>query len=159
MPQPLFKRLAEIGRVALINYGPDTGKLCVIIDIIDSNRAWVDGPSDVTGVVRQSIPFKWLALTKFTVSIPKSPRLKTLRKAFEKAEISKKWEATSWSKKAALKAKRASTTDFERFQIMLARKKRALLIKDEVRKLKKTYNKEETAKKAHNTQIPYYKFQ
>jgi hypothetical protein len=33
-----FTRFVEIGRVALINYGPDAGKLCTIIDIIDSNR-------------------------------------------------------------------------------------------------------------------------
>ncbi len=38
MFQPLFKRLVEIGRVALINYGPDKGKLCVIIDVVDQKR-------------------------------------------------------------------------------------------------------------------------
>ena len=33
-----FSRLAEIGRVVLVNYGPETGKLLVITDIIDQNR-------------------------------------------------------------------------------------------------------------------------
>ena len=33
-----FTRLAEIGRVVLVNYGPETGKLLVITDIIDQNR-------------------------------------------------------------------------------------------------------------------------
>jgi hypothetical protein len=33
-----FARLAEIGRVALINYGPEYGKLVVISDIVDQNR-------------------------------------------------------------------------------------------------------------------------
>lgn len=33
-----FSRYVEIGRVALINYGPDAGKLVVITDVIDSNR-------------------------------------------------------------------------------------------------------------------------
>jgi len=28
----------EVGRVALINYGPDNGKLCTIIDVVDSNK-------------------------------------------------------------------------------------------------------------------------
>ena len=37
-----FSRLAEIGRVVLVNYGPETGKLLVITDIIDQNR--VSGP-------------------------------------------------------------------------------------------------------------------
>jgi hypothetical protein len=33
-----FKRTIEIGRVALCTYGPDTGKLFVIVDILDGNR-------------------------------------------------------------------------------------------------------------------------
>ena len=33
-----FTRLAEIGRVAIVNYGPETGKLVVITDIVDQNR-------------------------------------------------------------------------------------------------------------------------
>lgn len=33
-----FKRYIEIGRVALINYGPEFGKLVVITDVIDQNR-------------------------------------------------------------------------------------------------------------------------
>ena len=33
-----FKRYVEIGRVALINYGPDCGKLVVISDVVDQNR-------------------------------------------------------------------------------------------------------------------------
>jgi large subunit ribosomal protein L14e len=31
------KRL-EIGRVALVNYGEDHGKLVVIVDVVDQNR-------------------------------------------------------------------------------------------------------------------------
>lgn len=33
-----FKRHVEIGRVALVNYGEDYGKLLVISDILDQNR-------------------------------------------------------------------------------------------------------------------------
>lgn len=34
----LFKRFIEIGRVALVNYGKNTGSLCTIIDVLDQNR-------------------------------------------------------------------------------------------------------------------------
>jgi ribosomal protein L14E/L6E/L27E len=34
----VFKRFVEVGRVALINYGPDSNKLCVIVDVIDETR-------------------------------------------------------------------------------------------------------------------------
>jgi len=33
-----FSRIIEAGRVALINYGKDTGKLVAIVDILDQNR-------------------------------------------------------------------------------------------------------------------------
>ena len=33
-----FKRYVEIGRVALVNYGPEVGKLVVITDVVDQNR-------------------------------------------------------------------------------------------------------------------------
>ncbi len=33
-----FTRFVEVGRVVLINYGPDAGKLATVIDIVDSKR-------------------------------------------------------------------------------------------------------------------------
>jgi hypothetical protein len=38
-----FKRNAEIGRVAVVNYGAETGKLVVISDIVDQNRVGSEG--------------------------------------------------------------------------------------------------------------------
>jgi ribosomal protein L14E/L6E/L27E len=34
----VFTRFVEVGRVVLINYGPETGKLATVIDIVDSKR-------------------------------------------------------------------------------------------------------------------------
>jgi hypothetical protein len=45
-----FKRFVEIGRVALVNYGKDYGRLVVIVDVVDQNR--------VSGI---SFPLKLLA--------------------------------------------------------------------------------------------------
>jgi hypothetical protein len=33
-----FTRFVEIGRVCMINFGPEQGKLCTIVDVIDHNR-------------------------------------------------------------------------------------------------------------------------
>ena len=33
-----FTRFVEVGRVVLINYGPDAGKLATIIDVVDAKR-------------------------------------------------------------------------------------------------------------------------
>jgi hypothetical protein len=37
-----FKRFVEIGRVALVNYGKDYGRLVVIVDVVDQNRVLIE---------------------------------------------------------------------------------------------------------------------
>eukprot|EP00940_MAST-03C_sp_MAST-3C-sp2_P001187 g1187.t1 len=118
----VFKRFVEIGRVCLINYGPHEGKLCTIIDVIDQNKALVDGPSDVTGVARMKINFRRLSLTDIKVTIKRCPKAGVLKKAWESEDVMAKWEKTSWAKKRAAKAKRASLSDFDRFKVMVLRK-------------------------------------
>lgn len=46
-------------------------------------QALVDGPTEITGVVRQVVPFKRVALTDLKVKIPRNARAKTLKKAWE----------------------------------------------------------------------------
>jgi large subunit ribosomal protein L14e len=130
-----FTRFVEIGRVCLVTYGPDRGKLCTILDVADNNKALVDGPEPVTGVKRQLIPFKRLELTDFTVEILRNAREKTLTKALKDADVIAKWEASAWSKKLESKRKRASTNDFDRFKVMVAKKQRSAIIAKEVQKL------------------------
>ncbi|CAM9519576.1 unnamed protein product [Ascophyllum nodosum] len=129
-----FKRFVEIGRVALISYGPHEGKLAVIIDVVDNNKALVDGPD--TGVPRQMIPFKRLALTDFTLPIQRNARAGTISKAAKAEDLMAKWEASSWAKKKARKAKRARMTDFDRFKVMVARKEKSKIIAEKVKALK-----------------------
>jgi ribosomal protein L14E/L6E/L27E len=124
-----FNKFVQVGRVAVIAIGPQEGKLCVILDIIDQNRvstsdtdryadtypktdnlkfffvclkALIEGPFH--GVVRQAINFKVLHLTKFCLRIPHSARQATVKKQWIKAEIDKKWSETQWAKKQAAKA-------------------------------------------------------
>mmetsp|Transcript_13126 Transcript_13126/g.21150 ORF Transcript_13126/g.21150 Transcript_13126/m.21150 type:complete len:135 (+) Transcript_13126:149-553(+) len=124
----VFKRYVEVGRVVLINYGPDAGKLATIIDIVDQNKCLVDGPLEVTGVPRQVIPYSRIALTDLTVKIQRNARQKTLKKAWEEADAMAKWESSSWAKKLAAKKKRASLSDFDRFKVMVAKKQKAEII-------------------------------
>ena len=116
----------EVGRVVLINYGPDKGKLAVVIDVVDQNKCLIDGA--MTGVVRQVISFKRIALTDFMIKIEVNARVKTLSKAWKEADIDAKWTATSWAKKMASQKKRASLTDFGRFKVMVAKKQKAEII-------------------------------
>jgi len=107
----------------MVSYGPESGKLAVIVNIIDHNRALIDGPSSVTGVARQSIPLRWLRLTKFTVKIGAGARLKGLKKAFADAKILEKFQSSGLGKRIATTEKKRNLTDFERFQVVSARKK------------------------------------
>ena len=52
----------------------------------------------------------------------------TDKKASE-ANIDEKWEKTGWAKKFERSARRAQLTDFDRFKVMLLRKRRAQALK------------------------------
>ena len=131
----VFNRFVEVGRVVYINYGPETGKLATIIDIVDNNKCLIEGPAEITGVHRQVIPFSRLALTDLTVKIQRGARAKTLKKAWGEADTLNKWESSSWAKKLAAKKKRANLNDFDRFKVMVARKQKSKIIADKVNAL------------------------
>mmetsp|Transcript_4748 Transcript_4748/g.7208 ORF Transcript_4748/g.7208 Transcript_4748/m.7208 type:complete len:135 (+) Transcript_4748:66-470(+) len=123
-----FTRFVEVGRVALINYGPDAGKLCTIIDMIDNNRVLVDGPREKTGIHRQVMTTKRLSLTDFVAKIPRNAKEKKIVAAWEEQGILAAWESTSWAKKLATKKRRAALSDFDRFKVMIAKKQKSEIV-------------------------------
>ncbi|KAJ6834059.1 putative 60S ribosomal protein L14 [Iris pallida] len=125
-----FKRYVEIGRVALVNYGKDYGRLVVIID---RNRTLVDAPDMVSGQVN----FMRLSLTDIKIDISRIPKKKSLIAAMEAADVKNKWENSSWGRKLIAQKRRAALNDFERFKVMLAKIKRGGPIRQELSKLKK----------------------
>merc|ERR1712121_573723 len=133
-PKMPYQRFVEIGRVAYVAHGDDKGKLVVIVDVIDQNRALVDGPC--SGVSRKDMNFKALHLTKHTIKIGPSARSGTVKKAWEKADMTKQWEASTWAKKLASREKRATLTDFDRFKLMKAKQARNRIINIEFGKLR-----------------------
>ncbi|KAH9057974.1 60S ribosomal protein L14 [Lactarius deliciosus] len=127
-----FARFVEVGRVVLLKAGPHAGRIAVISEIIDHNRAIVDGPT--TGVPRQAFPYRHLTLTSLTVpKLPRNAGSGTVKKHLEKADTVSKWESSAWAKKRAAAAKRRTLTDFERFQVVVHKKAR----RDKVRKVLK----------------------
>ncbi|KAK1289581.1 60S ribosomal protein L14-2 [Acorus calamus] len=128
-----FKRYVEIGRVALVNYGKDYGRLVVIVDVIDQNRALIDAPD----MVRGQMNFKRLHLTDIKIDIPRTPKKSSLIKAMEEADVKNRWEKSSWGRKLIVQKRRAALTDFDRFKVMLAKIKRGGAIRQELAKLKK----------------------
>ncbi|KAJ7005967.1 60S ribosomal protein L14-2 [Populus alba x Populus x berolinensis] len=133
LPKMPFKRYVEIGRVALVNYGKDYGKLVVIVDVIDQNRALVDAPD----MVRSQMNFKRLSLTDIKIEINRVPKKKALIEAMEKADVKNKWENSSWGRRLTVQKRRASLNDFDRFKLMLAKIKKAGIVRQELARLKK----------------------
>merc|ERR1719231_910708 len=131
---PLFERFVEPGRLCRISYGSDVNKMCTIVDIVDEKRVVVDGPKGVTGVMRQPMPLKWLNLTDLKTDLKRGAKEAALKKALADGEIMSKWNASSWGKKLAVKAKKASLTDFERFRLMLAKKTKSSLVAKKIKK-------------------------
>ncbi|CAL1708413.1 unnamed protein product [Somion occarium] len=124
-----FKRFVEVGRVVLLKSGPYEGHIAVIAEIIDHNRAIIDGPT--TGVPRQSFPYRHLTLTPLKLSkLPRAAGTGVVRKNIEADGIVEKWNKSSWAQRRAAIEKRRSLNDFERFAVMLAKKARG----DRVRK-------------------------
>jgi len=62
--------------------------------------------------------------------IPKLPRAAgrgAVARAWEKAEVEKKWEESAWAKRRAQREKRRNLTDFERFKVMRLKKQVCLI--------------------------------
>ena len=53
----------------------------------------------------------------------RSARSGPVKKAFEKEDVQAKWESTAWCKKLAMRKKRTTLTDFDRFKLKLAKQK------------------------------------
>ena len=129
-----FSRFVEIGRVALINYGPDAGKLATIIDVVDSRRVLIDGPQSITEVARQVINVKRLSLTDIKVEgLTVGAKVTNIEVQWEEQSILEKWEECAWAKKLMRRKTRGNASDFDRFRVMVAKKQRAKLVAEKLK--------------------------
>ena len=85
----------------------------------------VDGPSKFEGQTtpRTPIALSAVSLTSFVIpKLPKAAGTSAVAKLWEKEEIDKKWQESSWSKKREQRERRKNLTDFERFKVMRLKK-------------------------------------
>ena len=121
----VFKRFVEIGRVIIINYGPLTGKLAVIVDILTTTKIIVQGLKG--GVRRQELSLRRVTLTDYKIEIKRGAKRAEVLKAIEDYKLEEKFKKSNFAKKTELRQKRANLTDFDRFKVMRLRQKRAVL--------------------------------
>ncbi|GAV05393.1 hypothetical protein RvY_15534 [Ramazzottius varieornatus] len=137
-----FSKTVEIGRVVHIAKGKDAGQLAAIVDVIDANRALIDGPK----IRRQVVSFQQLHLTKYLTKFQHSAGRKTVLKAWDEAKIEDQWKNSNWAKKLDRQERRKNMTDFDRYKLMRAKQARNKIVKLELGKLKRLSNSK-TAKK------------
>lgn len=116
-----IKHLVEIGRIAYVGYGRNAGKPVAIVDVIDGNRALVDGPC--SKVTRQPIRFKRLRLTKFKLNFDHSAPSRVVAKEWEKEEITKKWKECFQCKNLMADRRRKDLSDLGRFKVYKLKQK------------------------------------
>ncbi|KAK4008129.1 60S ribosomal protein L14 [Daphnia magna] len=122
-----FTKFVETGRVVYIAKGPDAGKVAAIIDIIDQNRALLDGPC--TNVPRQARRFTELHLTSLVTKVTRGCSERALKVAWEADKITEKWLATSWARRIEKRTKRFSLNDLERFKLAKAKQARNKMVR------------------------------
>ena len=61
----------EVGRICVKLNGRETGRKCVIVDVIDKNFVLISGPQKITGVRRRRTNVKHLEPTTETLEIKK----------------------------------------------------------------------------------------
>ncbi len=131
----VFKRFVEVGRVIIINYGPHTGKLAVIVDVLTTTKVIVQGLKG--GVRRQELSLRRVTLTDDKINIKRGAKRDEVFKAIEEYKLNDKYKKSTFAKKAEKREKRANLTDFDRFKVMRLRQKRAVLRHSALKKLVK----------------------
>lgn len=140
-----IKHLVEIGRIGYVAYGRNAGKPVAIVDVIDQNRALVDGPC--SKVVRQPIRFKRLRLTKHKLSFDHGAPTRVVKKEWEGKEITKKWKASQQFQKLLADKRRKDLSDFGRFKVYKLKQKMNKIINEKVRQLSVKKSTKKAAKK------------
>ena len=121
----VFRRFVEVGRVVVVNYGPLTGKLAVIVDILTTTKLLIQGLKG--GIRRQELSLKRITLTDFKIDIKRGAKREEVYKAIEDYKLEEKFKKSTFAKKTEIREKRANLTDFDRFKVMRLRQKRAVL--------------------------------
>lgn len=101
------------------------GKLVVISDVLDQNRALIDRPDEI----RRVESFRRLSLTDFKIDIPRLAKKSVLKAKLAETDVFKKFASSAWGKKLALRTTKANQTDFDRYKASIAKAKRSRVIR------------------------------
>lgn len=112
------------GRLVRILRGPRQDRVCVIVDIVDANRVLVENPEDEK-MWRHVQNLKNVEPLKFCVDIARNCSTKTLKATLDSSKALEKYAKTRTAHRVAAKKACVESTDFERYQLRVARRSRA----------------------------------
>jgi large subunit ribosomal protein L14e len=76
----------EVGRICVKTAGRETGKRCIIVDVIDKNYVLITGPKSLTGVKRHRTNVDHMQATEEKIDLKRDATDEDVLKALEKAE-------------------------------------------------------------------------
>ena len=114
----------KVGRLVKVLRGPRADKVGVITAIIDSRRVLVENPADEK-MWRHVQSLQNVEPSKFSIKVGVNASTKTLKAALETTGVLAKYAKTGPAKAVAAKQALASSTDFERYQLRVAKRSRA----------------------------------
>ncbi|KAG8344543.1 putative KOW motifRibosomal protein L14 [Trypanosoma vivax] len=112
------------GRLVRIIRGRRQDRVGVIVDIIDANRVLVENPKD-RKMWRHVQNLKNVEPLRFCVPINRNCKSKVLAEALETNKTLEKYAATREATRIAARKALAESTDFERYQLCVAKRSRA----------------------------------
>lgn len=114
----------KVGRLARILRGPRENKIGFITAIIDANRVLVENPADEK-MWRHVQSLQNIEPTKFSIDIAPNATAKDIKAALAKKDVLAKYAKTGVAKKVQAVQAFAASTDFERYQLRVAKRSRA----------------------------------
>jgi len=121
-----FHQFVEVGRVVVVNQGPFSNQLAVIVDIVNDKRVIIDFVDHNSP--RQPIPVFRLKLTDFQVKIGRNAEISAVREAITAEGIKSKFFETNWGKRILQGESSSNLNDFQRYKHVQLVNKREKLI-------------------------------
>jgi large subunit ribosomal protein L14e len=114
----------KVGRLVRVLRGPRADKVGVITAIIDTNRVLVENP-ETKGMWRHVQSVKNIEPTKFAVGLHTNANTKEVKAALAQKKVLDKWQKTGVARAISVKQALTNSTEFERYQLRVAKRQRA----------------------------------
>jgi large subunit ribosomal protein L14e len=114
----------KVGRLAKVLRGPRKDRVGVITAIIDQNRVLIENPHDEK-MWRHVQSLQNIEPTKFAVQVGINASTKSLTEALAKKDIIAAYNKSGKAKAVVAAHALAASTDFERYQLRVAKRSRA----------------------------------